>query len=772
MQLASQLNEAQLAAVTHGDGPLLVIAGAGSGKTRVLTYRFVHLALERGVDPRAILAVTFTNKAAREMADRIYGMLGGIRGPLSIGTFHSFGARFLRIEGKLVGLDSNYVIYDEDDQKRLLEEVARELSIPSDVWPVPALRAAISREKNGLAADGAPDGGFRWQMVRAAHARYDERLRANGACDFDDLLILPVNILREDERVREKWRARYDHVLIDEYQDTNGAQHELVKLLVRPPHNVFAVGDEDQSIYRWRGARIGNILDFENAFLGTRLQRLERNYRSTGRILAAANAVVSHNRSRRPKTLWTEREAGERIVVAFAPTEADEGRLIAREIQLLMRRGRQPGDIAVLYRTNAQSRALEEGMRRAGIPYIIVGGIRFYERREVKDLLAYLRVILNPRDEISLVRAVAYPPRGVGEKSLEKLTALAVERGLRLTDALVFAGDIAGIRREAARSLADLGALLARLSARLAVESAASVARTLIEETGFLDALAREGGIEAQSRIENAQELVSGMEDFATRTGDSSLGAFLAEVSLLTDLDAYEEREARVSLMTLHNSKGLEFPVVFIAGLEKDLFPNRMSSEDEEGMEEERRLFYVGITRAMDRVFVTGAASRMRYGERLASAPSPFVSELPAEHVDERGVPLLEDDWRGQRPWGMRPRRGSQFGGGARSRDRDTEWNRSGPARRVASPGPTPGADADVDPWSEWPSEERAEPVYDDSGGEAPLRPGDKIRHPLFGAGTIVESSGRGEGQKVVVQFGLAGRRKLVVANASLVRIG
>jgi DNA helicase-2/ATP-dependent DNA helicase PcrA len=770
MQLASHLNEAQLAAVTHGDGPLLVIAGAGSGKTRVLTYRFVHLVQGRGVDPRAILAVTFTNKAAREMADRIYGMLDGIRGPLSIGTFHSFGARFLRIEGKIVGLDSNYVIYDEDDQKRLLEEVARELSIPSDVWPVPALRAAISREKNGVAGADAPDGGFRWQMVRAAHARYDERLRANGACDFDDLLVLPVHILREEERLREKWRARYDHVLIDEYQDTNGAQHELVKLLVRPPHNVFAVGDEDQSIYRWRGARIGNILDFENAFAGTRLQRLERNYRSTGRILAAANAVVSNNRSRRPKTLWTEREAGEKVVVAFAPTEADEGRLIAREIQLLLRRGRQPGDVAVLYRTNAQSRALEEGMRRAGIPYIIVGGIRFYERREVKDLLAYLRVILNPRDEISLLRAVAYPPRGVGEKSLEKLSALAAERSLRLTDTLVFAGDIPGIRRDAARALADLGALLARLSSRLAVESAASVARALIEETGFLDALAREGGIEAQSRIENAQELVSGMEEFAARTGDPSLGAFLAEVSLLTDIDSYEEREARVSLMTLHNSKGLEFPVVFIAGLEKDLFPNRMSSEDEEGMEEERRLFYVGITRAMDRVFVTGAASRMRYGERLASAPSPFVSELPAEHVDERGVPLLEDDWRGQRPWGMRPRRGSSFA--RQQRERDMEWNRGTPAPEPARRVPVSSAEAGDWGETDWASEDRAEPVFDDSGSEAPLKVGDWIRHPLFGDGRIMESSGRGEGQKVVVQFGHAGRRKLVVANASLVRIG
>ncbi|MFN0151015.1 MAG: ATP-dependent helicase [bacterium] len=756
MELSKLLNEEQFAAVSHGTGPLLVIAGAGSGKTRVLTYRFLHLARDCGVDARSILAVTFTNKAAREMSQRIHDNVGVSRGPLSIGTFHSFGARFLRLEGKAIGLGQNFVIYDEDDQKKLVEEVIRELAIPPEAWTASSLRSAISREKNGSAArDGAPESDFRWQYVRRAHARYDERLRANGACDFDDLLLLPVHILRADAAIREKWRERYEHVLIDEYQDTNGAQHELVKLLVAPPWNVFAVGDEDQSIYRWRGARIGNILGFEEAFPGTRLLRLQRNYRSTGRILAVANAVVSNNRSRRPKTLWTEREAGDPVVVAFAPTEADEGRLIAREIAEIMRRGRRPGDVAVLYRTNAQSRALEEGLRLAGIPYIIVGGIRFYERREVKDLLAYLRVLLNPRDEIALRRAIAFPSRTVGEKSLEKLARIAADRGQLLSETLTAAGEIPGMRRDGARALVELGNLFARLRVRLSVETASSVARALIEETGFLEALAAEGGIESQSRVENAQELVSGMEEFAARTGDPSLGAYLAEVSLLSDLDSFEERDARVSLMTLHNSKGLEFPVVFIAGLEKDLFPHPLSSEDDDGLEEERRLFYVGITRAKDRIFLTGASSRLRYGERNAAAPSPFLKEVPAEHREDRSVPLLDDEWGASRGWGGRPRR----------------WG-AGPG--APSPVRRGGGAAERDAWrdAEWSAGAESEPVVDESGREAPLRIGERIRHPLFGEGRILESSGKGTSQKIVVQFGHAGTRKLVVANASLVRIG
>ncbi len=742
MDLAALLNEAQHRAVTHGEGPLLVVAGAGSGKTRVLTYRFAHLVRDRGVDARSILAVTFTNKAAREMGERIRGAIGGTAGTLAIGTFHGFGARFLRREAALAGLDPAFVIYDTDDQERLLRDTIKEIGIPHASWTPGALRSRISALKGQLlTADEAPAEKPQDQVIRRAYAEYERRLRERNACDFDDLLLWPVRLLRDDENVRERWCGRYAHLLIDEYQDTNGAQHELVRGLATPPWNVFAVGDEDQSIYRWRGARIGNILEFEETFPGTAIHRLEQNYRSTGRILAAANAVVQRNRSRRPKTLWTERGDGERIVLACAPTDLGEGRWIAREVQELIRGGMRPGDVALLYRTNAQSRALEEGFRRAGVPYVIVGGLRFYERREVKDLLAYLRVLVNPRDDLSLVRAIGAPPRGIGEKTLERLRGLAAERGVPVALALLLAGELAGVRAATARALVDLGDLLDRLRARLAVEPAAAIARQIIEETGFVEALRAEGGPEAASRIENVQELVSGMQEFAERTNDASLTEYLTEVSLLSDVDAWDDGIGRVSLMTLHNAKGLEFPVCFITGVEEGLLPHPMSMEGDGDLEEERRLFYVGLTRAKDRVFLTRAATRLRFGGRIDTLPSRFLREIPAELIDDAGRSATSSvEWFPRGPAGA-------GGGGPRDEERA-----GAPARADAA----------------WESE----PILDANGREAELRIGERVRHPVFGDGLVLGTSGHGETLKVTVEFGWAGVRKLFAAFASLQRIG
>jgi DNA helicase-2/ATP-dependent DNA helicase PcrA len=728
MDLRPLLNDAQYRAVTHGEGPLLVIAGAGSGKTRVLTYRFAHLVEERGVDPRSILAVTFTNKAAREMSERIRGAIVHAPGRLAIGTFHAFGARFLRSEAGGAGLDPSFVIYDVEDQERIVREVMSELSLGNGPWTPGTLRGRISELKGRLLLpDESPGGSPADDAVRRAYARYEERLRTLNACDFDDLLLIPVRLLREDGAARARWSGRFRHLLIDEYQDTNGAQHELVRLLAEEPWNICAVGDEDQSIYRWRGARIGNILEFEETFPGTTLYRLEQNYRSTGRILAVANAVVERNQNRRPKTLWTEREEGEKVSVAFAPTETDEGRWIAREVQDLVRAGRKPGDIALLYRTNAQSRALEDGLRRAGVPYVIVGGIRFYERREVKDVLAYLRVLANPKDEISLLRALGMPPRGIGEKSIERLRAFAAERGVPPALALASAGEMPGVRPAAARGFAALGELLDRLRARIAREPAAALVRQILAETHLVEALRAEGGPEALSRVENVEELVSGMEEYAERTEDASLEAYLTEVSLLTDIDAWEERAARVSLMTLHNAKGLEFPVVFITGLEEGLFPHPMSMDDKEEMEEERRLFYVGITRAKDRVLLTGAATRLRFGIREETIRSRFLREVPAEHTAERWLP---DRRRGA----ARPLRTAE------EIERDIEWE--------------------------------SEPRYDERGREEALRVGERVRHPMFGVGWVVALSGKGESLKVTVDFNGAGVRKLMAAYAALERVG
>jgi DNA helicase-2/ATP-dependent DNA helicase PcrA len=732
MDLRDRLNDAQHAAVTHSDGPFLVIAGAGSGKTRVLTYRFAHLVRDRGVDPRAILAVTFTNKAAREMGERIRGAIAMPAGPVSIGTFHAFGARFLRREAAVAGLEPSFVIYDVDDQERLLRDAIHELALPPSAWTVSSLRARISDLKGRLLTPAeSPLGRPGDEVVRRAYALYETRLRERNACDFDDLLLLPVRLLRDDPEVAARWRGRYTHLLIDEYQDTNGAQHELVRLLAAPPWNVCAVGDEDQSIYRWRGARIGNILDFEETFPGTALYRLEQNYRSTGRILAAANAVVSRNRKRRPKTLWTDREEGDPLFVRFAPTEVAEGRWIAHEVQSLIGRGRRPGDIALFYRTNAQSRALEEGLRRAGVPYVIVGGLRFYERREVKDLLAYARVLVNPRDELSLLRALGAPPRGVGEKSVERLRALALVRGVPMALALPHAGEIEGARAATQRALVELGDLLARLRARLASESAAAIVRDVIEETGFVEALRAEGGAEAAGRIENVEELVSGMEEYAERTGDASLGEYLTEVSLLTDIDAWDEGTGRVSLMTLHNAKGLEFPVAFITGLEEGLFPHPMSLESEDEEEEERRLFYVGLTRAKDRVYLTGASTRLRFGTRAETVRSRFVREIPPEHVDDGRARTLAA--------GLGARGAPAAAGGLDERN-DLVWD--------------------------------AEPRFGDDGREEALRAGERVRHPVFGDGWVLQTSGRGDALKITVEFNGAGVRKLVAAYAALQRIG
>ncbi|MFZ5899704.1 MAG: DNA helicase PcrA [Bacillota bacterium] len=639
MDLLNQLNPAQTQAVTHPGGPLLVVAGAGSGKTRVLTCRVAYLMHHLGVPAHRILAITFTNKAAREMRERIEKLVPVEVRDIWISTFHAACLRILRRDIAALGYDRGFVIYDEGDQQTVVKNCLADLDLDPKKYPPRGILAAISNQKNRLVgaeeyAAGAD--GYWEELVARVYKRYQERLRENNALDFDDLLFLTVRLFREAPQVLEHYQNRFNHILVDEYQDTNHAQYVLVNMLAQRRRNLTVVGDPDQSIFGWRGADLRNIMDFERDYPEATVVKLEENYRSTGNILEAANSVIRHNLERKEKKLWTSKGKGQPLCLFKASDEQAEAQFIADRIRWLrFSEQRKYREFAVLYRTHAQSRVLEEVLLRNGIPYTIVGGLSFYERKEIKDLLAYLRVIVNPADAVSLERIINVPRRGIGKASLQKFFTFAYDTGISPGDALLRAGEIAGLSQKVSREMMELGKKIAAWREQ-AESGVTAIVRDVLDGTGYWQELVDERSVEAQTRMENLAEFLSVTKQFDVAKGGSLL-EFLNELALVTDLDRYNLDDDQVTLMTLHSAKGLEFPVVFLAGLEDGVFPLSRALTEPRELEEERRLCYVGITRAQERLFLTCCQSRWLYGNVHYNQPSRFLLEIPAELVTMEG---------------------------------------------------------------------------------------------------------------------------------------
>jgi DNA helicase-2/ATP-dependent DNA helicase PcrA len=652
----ADLNPAQRGAVLATEGPLLVVAGAGSGKTRVLTYRVAHLINACGVKPNEILAITFTNKAAGEMRERLEDLLGPVARSIWILTFHAACGRILRREAQRLGYRSNFTIYDQADQVRLTKACLEELDRDPKRFVPRGIHAQISAAKNQLVTPeeyAERVSSFHDQTVAEVYDLYQKRLIASNAVDFDDLLMLTVQVLESFPEARERWQKAFRYILVDEYQDTNHAQYRLLQLLSEKHRNVCAVGDPDQSVYGFRGADIRNILEFERDFGETKTIALEQNYRSTNTILESANAVISNNRERKPKNLWSELGEGEPVRVLEVEDEHAEARFVAAEIALLVEEAYNGSEIAIFYRTNAQSRVLEDVLVRQGVGYQVIGGPRFYERAEVKDVVAYLQAIDNPYDAVSLQRIANRPRRGIGDASLARLQTYADAHGISLWEALGHA-EPAGIAAAPLRAVGQLHSLLQSLQAGALELEVPEVIERVLERSGYMDALRAERTIEAQGRIENLQELVSAAQEYQATAAEPSLSGFLQEISLYSDQDAIRGEQSLVTLMTLHNAKGLEFRAVFMIGLEEGIFPHARSIE-EQGLEEERRLAYVGMTRAKERLVLTHASARSLYGSRSYNLPSRFLDELPDDKVERQR--LKPASWSGYgSPTGVAPR--------------------------------------------------------------------------------------------------------------------
>lgn len=645
-KLLTQLNPVQRQAVTNTDGPMIILAGAGSGKTRVLTHRISYLISARSVRPYHILAVTFTNKAAGEMKSRIQKMVGPESKDIWVGTFHSVFAKTLRYEAEKIGYDRNFVIYDSDDQMVLVKQLMDELKISRDQYNAKGVRSRISQAKNRLETPAAyqerAEDIFE-EKTALVYRAYQAALRRNNAFDFDDLITKPIELFEDHPEVLEFYQEKFRYVHIDEYQDTNHAQYLLMKMLARKHKNICVVGDDDQSIYGWRGADLSNILNFEKDYDHCRIFKLEQNYRSTKNILRVANSVVRNNQDRKEKELWTDHAEGEKIVVSRCGSDIQEGRVIAETVKKeIVAQKRQFLDFAVLYRTNAQSRSIEDAFRRYGIPYVIVGGVRFYERKEIKDVLAYLKLVSNPKDSVSLMRIVNYPTRGIGKATVAALEDHSARNGGTLFDAIGSAERIAGLGSRAVKALRQFHEMVFKYMQLRKDISLSELVRAIVDEIGILRTFKQEQTPDSISRYENVSEFLSAVTEFITKRAEEredddvrdDLDAFLEEVSLISDVDQWEDDKNAVTLMTLHSAKGLEFPVVAIAGLEEGLFPLGNSLGDRALLEEERRLFYVGVTRAMEKCYLAYASERMRFGERFQAEPSRFLSELPEEVCD------------------------------------------------------------------------------------------------------------------------------------------
>ena len=626
---APDLNPEQLDAVVHAQGPLLIVAGAGSGKTRVLTHRIAHLIEQEGISPFRILAITFTNKAADEMRHRVEALVGPVAKKMWVSTFHSACVRILRRDIGALGYPTSFTIYDEADATRLTSYVLRDLNVDPKRFPARSVHATISAAKNELIGPeeyAAKASTIFERRIADVYREYQVRLQRAGALDFDDILTLTVKLFREHPDVLAHYQERFEHVLVDEYQDTNRAQNEIVLMLGKAHHNVCVVGDSDQSIYRFRAADIRNILEFEQAFPDVTVITLEQNYRSTQTILDAANAVIANNLGRKPKNLWTDQGLGDPIVRYHADDEGDEAQWVAHQIALLHDEDhRRWGDVAVFYRTNAQSRVLEEHLMRVGIPYKVLGGTRFYDRREIKDAVAYLRAVANPADEVSVKRVLNVPKRGVGDTTVGRVDAWAKGQGISFHDALRRAAD-AGVSTAAQRGIAGFLAVLDKGRSMLD-EGPGAVLERLLEGSGYIAELRAEHSVESEGRLENLAELIGSAREM------TAVDDFLEQIALVSDTDELDGDSGAVVLMTLHSAKGLEFPIVFLIGCEDGVFPHIRSLTDPDELEEERRLAYVGITRARERLFVSHAWSRMLWGATQYNPPSRFLDEIPSELV-------------------------------------------------------------------------------------------------------------------------------------------
>ncbi|WP_419924310.1 UvrD-helicase domain-containing protein [Candidatus Poriferisocius sp.] len=731
--LTEGLNPVQVDAVTHPGGPILVVAGAGSGKTRVLAHRIAHLIDHQGISPFGILAITFTNKAAQEMKHRVGALVGPVADKMWVSTFHSACARILRYEHEAISFPSSFTIYDQADSVRLTRYILNDFKLDPKKMPPRSIHAAISAAKNemiGVAQYKDRAATVFERRIGEVYGEYQERLRRAGAMDFDDLLGATVGLFQRAPDVLDRYRGRFEHILVDEYQDTNRVQNELVLMLGKEHRNVFVVGDADQSVYRFRGADVRNILDFERAFEDVTVVLLEQNYRSTQRILSAANAVIANNLGRKPKNLWSDQSDGEPIVRYCASDEYDEARWVVREAYRLHDDEQYRWDeMAVFYRTNAQSRVVEELLVEAGIPYQLVGGTRFYDRREVKDALAYLRVAVNPGDAVSLRRALNSPKRGVGDGSVAKLVAWSEDHGLTLMDALLNASE-AGVR---GRALAGIGAFLKVIDdARGLLDGGpAPVLEHMLESSGYLDQLEVEAagetdvGVQAQGRLENLDELISAASEC------DDMNDFLEQVSLVSDTDDLAD-DSMLTLMTLHSAKGLEYPVVFLVGMEEGVFPHFRSLTEPDELEEERRLAYVGITRARQRLYLTHAWHRTIHGTPMYNPPSRFLEEIPEKLVDNRG----------------NSRSGSARSRSSRGADRSTGSFAGRDRLADAAQAPRTPVEADPDP--------------------ARVVVGDDVNHANFGLGVVTDVKGEGGDAEITVNFSAAGSKVLLASYARL----
>jgi DNA helicase-2/ATP-dependent DNA helicase PcrA len=764
-RLLARLNPAQRQAVLHTEGPLLVLAGAGSGKTRVLTTRIARLIETLGVNPRAILAVTFTNKAAGEMRERVGSQLGVDPKGMWIGTFHSVGARMLRMTPHLVGLDRSFTIYDQDDTIAALKRVMERLRVPAKEYTPRAIQSAISGAKNTLTTPTEYDkiaiDPFT-KVVAAIYPEYDKALRLANAVDFDDLLVLPVKLLRDNPGELERYQSRFRYILVDEYQDTNRAQYQWIKLLGAGHGNVCVVGDDDQSIYGWRGADIKNILDFSRDFESAAVVRLEENYRSTPQVLDLANVVIKHNTTRMGKTLRATRDGGDRVTAVRSLDERDEADWVTSEMLAQMSRGRAYRDLAVLYRTNAQSRAMEEALRRQSIPYRLIGAVGFYDRREIRDLMAYLKLIANPADNEAFRRAVGVPRRGLGDTSIEMLADRAQTAGLSMFDAAQRADMLDGMRPAARTAMAEFVRLITDFRSRAENEGVDELLRDLIAAIRYDEHLKAEGP-EAADRLDNVRELLASaaeqVVDDLGEVGLRPLDHFLQRTTLVADVDALDGESDAVVLMTLHNAKGLEFPVVFISGLEDGLFPLAKAFDNPPLLEEERRLFYVGITRAEEKLFLSHAEERRRNGELLPARRSSFLDAIPDTMLDHRSTVKVRSSGRTAMRAGAWGSYGSQRSTRPSALGEDDSFHRmrSPTVRRPGTPVFTSApvvAEEDV------------------SQDAAFFAIGARVKHRKFGSGTIAEIAGSGRDAKVRIDFDdeEVGRKTLVVAQANLER--
>ncbi|MET3852830.1 DNA helicase PcrA [Paenibacillus sp. OAE614] len=766
-QAIQRLNPQQRQAVEATDGPLLIMAGAGSGKTRVLTHRIAYLIATRKAPPWGILAITFTNKAAREMQDRVAKLVGNEGRDIWVSTFHSMCVRILRRDIERIGFTSNFSILDSTDQLSVIRNCMKDLNLDTKKFEPKAIQSVISTAKNELVTPAQYEqkaGDYFEGLVAKVYTMYQKRLKANNSLDFDDLIMATIQLFKEVPEVLDFYQKKFQYIHVDEYQDTNRAQYMLCRMLADSHHRICVVGDSDQSIYRWRGADISNILNFEEDYPEARTILLEQNYRSTATILNAANEVIGQNTGRKPKKLWTDKGEGAKIKVYRADSEHDEGYFVTSEISKNVNQGKSYQDHAILYRTNAQSRVIEEILIKSDIPYQIVGGIKFYDRKEIKDMLAYLRLLSNPDDDISLTRIINVPKRSIGDTTVAKLAAAATERGVSIFRVLEFVDDL-GFAGRTRNALVEFYDMISALYQMVEYLSVTELTEKMLEMTQYRIDLQRENTIESRSRLENIDEFLSVTMEFEKNNEDKSLVAFLTDLALIADIDSMndneEDRADAVVLMTMHSAKGLEFPVVFIIGMEEGVFPHSRAFQDNEELEEERRLAYVGITRAEQQLFLSCAQMRTLFGRTTANPPSRFLDEIP-EELKEDTVVARDRYRRGGNIGGSYGGRG--FGSGGSNFGRS-----AAPSSQSGSTATSVGRESRVTVTTSTPAKMAAASSTSDLTA---LKAGDKVSHGKWGIGTVVSVKGTGNDTELQIAFPApVGVKRLLAGFAPITKV-